>query len=209
VAEKKLASFWMIRHALVAPEALSFLYGRNDVPLCDHALATQGARYAALAARLPVDADWVVTPLSRTRLTAEKIFAGGYGTRDMLVEPGLVEQDFGDWQGRKIEEFNDRPVDQRHPFWPVAAAEQPPGGESFVEMIERVGRTIERLANIHQGRNIVAVSHGGAIRAAIAYAMGLSAHQALTMSVENLSLTRLEYHGENWRFVSLNEQLST
>ncbi len=42
------------------------------------------------------------------------------------------------------------------------------------------------------------VSHGGAIRAALAHALRLDADQALHFSVHNLSLTRLDRLPEGW-----------
>lgn len=206
--------FWLIRHALVTPEAQAILYGTLDVGLCSDTLSAESHRYRALAKRLPKDAVWLVTPLSRTRLTAETIMAAGYGDVPSIVEPALIEQDFGAWQGLPMQDFARRPAHLAHPFWPVGAGETPPEGEGFGAMTERVGEALHRLAETYPDRDIIAISHGGAIRAAIAYAMGLTAHQALSLSVENLSLSRLQYHsngnegGGNWRFVSLNEQLS-
>lgn len=200
--------FWLIRHALVHPQALNFLYGTNDVAICDTTMAADTNRYAALAARLPRDARFIATPLSRTQLTAAAIFAAGYPAQTLDIEPDLIEQNFGEWQGTPIGTFNNRAADQRHPFWPIAAAEIPPGGESFTDMITRVGAVLDRLTN-EPGENIIIISHGGAIRAAIAHALGLSAHQALCLSVENISLTRLEHNGADWRLISLNEQLLT
>ena len=43
------------------------------------------------------------------------------------------------------------------------------------------------------------VSHGGAIRAAVAYALDVHPDNALHLSIHNLSLTRLERHPEGWR----------
>ena len=198
--------FWLIRHALVAPESLSILYGSLDVPLCAATRVADGPRYAAIADRLPRDAVWLVTPLSRTRLTADSIMEAGYGTIRADVEPALIEQDFGAWQGLPMRDFAKRP--SQHPFWPVGGDEEPPDGETFAAMRDRVGDALERLAKVHTGRNIVAISHGGAIRAAIAHALDLSAHQALSLAVDNLSITRIERHRHAWRFVSLNEQIS-
>jgi broad specificity phosphatase PhoE len=197
---------WLIRHALVAPEALTFLYGTQDVAVCAVTMAADTHRYAALAARLPRQARLVVTPLSRTQLTAEAIFAAGYPEREWEVDAAFIEQDFGDWQGQPMQQLNDRPALNRHPFWPIAAAETPPGGESFAEMMARVGAGMERLA-ADGDEDVVVISHGGAIRAAVAHALGLSPHQALSMSIENISLTRLEHNGADWRLISLNEQL--
>ncbi len=198
---------WLIRHALVHPDAMTYLYGTNDVPVCGATMAAETHRYAALAARLPYPARLIVTPLSRTRLTAEALFAAGYPAQAPEVEPAFMEQNFGDWQGTRIVEFAARPALARHPFWPIAAAETPPGGESFEDMIRRVGAALNRLAE-DADDDVIVISHGGAIRAACAHALGLSAHQALSLAVENISLTRLEHNGSDWRLISLNEQLS-
>jgi broad specificity phosphatase PhoE len=200
---------WLIRHALVAPEALTYLYGANDVPICEVSMTAHASRYAALAARLPRPAQVVVTPLSRTRLTYHALIRAGYPEQQPRVEEAFIEQDFGHWQGRAIAEFNNRVVADKHPFWPIHAAETPPGGESFQDMIHRVGEGMERLSSSYPDHDVIVISHGGAIRAACAYALGLDPHQALSLSVENISLTRLERQEDAWRLISLNEQLST
>ena len=41
----------------------------------------------------------------------------------------------------------------------------------MAEVIGRVGAAMERLAETHAGRDVVIVSHGGAIRGAIAHAL--------------------------------------
>ena len=82
--------FWMIRHALVDENARAMLYGTLDVELCPTSLIAQVPSYAALAGRLPRPARWVVTPLSRTRRTAQAIFAAGYPEQPLSVEPDLI-----------------------------------------------------------------------------------------------------------------------
>lgn len=202
-----LHRFWLIRHALVHPAALTCLYGVNDVPICEVTMATDAPRYAALAALLPRPARLIATPLSRTQLTAAALFRAGYPRTRLELEADFVEQDFGDFQGRPIGDFEDRPAHERHPFWPIHAAETPPNGESFEAMIRRVGGALERLAAAAEG-DFVVFSHGGAIRAACAHALGLTPHQALSLAVENVSLTRLDRNEAGWRLVSLNEHLA-
>jgi broad specificity phosphatase PhoE len=74
----------------------------------------------------------------------------------------------------------------------------------MAEVVARVGATLERLAGEQAGHDVVAVSHGGTIRAAVAYALGIGADNALHLSVHNLSLTRLERHPTGWRVVCVN-----
>jgi broad specificity phosphatase PhoE len=75
----------------------------------------------------------------------------------------------------------------------------------MAQVVARVGATIEQLASRYHGQDVIAVSHGGAIRAAVAHAMGADAGAALHLAVQNLSLTILERHAEGWRVVVVNE----
>lgn len=198
--------FFLVRHALVEPSARTVMYGSMDVALCDIALQSEAASYRWLAARLPEAASWVVTPLSRTRATAAAIFAAGYAPATLAVEPNLIEQGLGEWQGLSHEAFSALLRHPPHPFWPHGAAEKPPGGESFDDVVARVGPTLDALARANPDGDVVVVAHGGSIRAAVSYAMGLTAHQALAFSIKNLSLTRLERHDQDWRVAAVNEE---
>lgn len=197
--------FWLIRHALVEENARATLYGTMDVPLCPEALEADVPMYRALAARLPRPAVWVVTPLSRTALTAAALFRAGYPEQAPAVEAELMEQDLGEWHGLTHARLPARLQLPAHPFWPLGGEEVPPRGESMAGVIVRVGRAMERLAGQHPGQDVVVVSHGGAIRAAVAHAIGIGADNALHLSVQNLSLTRLERSEAGWRVVCVNE----
>src|SRR3954463_16021320 len=109
--------FWLIRHALVEENARAMLYGVMDVPLCETTLLEQAPMYQALAQRLPRPAAWKGTPLSRTRRTAEALFAAGYPASELQVEPDLIEQSLGDWHGLAHDELPPRLVQPRHAFW--------------------------------------------------------------------------------------------
>ncbi len=196
--------FWLIRHAIVAENERTRLYGVLDVQLCPDSLVSQAATYRALASSLPRPALWFCTELSRTRRTAEAIFAGGYPQQPLTVEPNLIEQHLGEFQGLEHAALPARLTRPAHPFWPLSGSETPPGGESMAHVMVRVGRAMERLARSHAGRDLVMVSHGGAIRAAVGHAMGVDADAALHLSIQNLSLTRLDRLQEGWRVVGVN-----
>ena len=198
-------NFWLIRHALVEENARAVLYGVMDVPLCETTLLEQAPMYRSLARRLPRPADWIVTPLSRTRRTAETIFAHGYPAAELKVEPDLIEQSLGEWQGLPHAELPPKLALPKHAFWPLAGHELPPGGETMAQVIDRVGQTMERLAVEHARRDVVIVSHGGAIRGAVAHALQIGPDNALHMAIHNLGLTQLEHSRDGWRVVCVNE----
>jgi broad specificity phosphatase PhoE len=200
--------FWMIRHAIVEENARLRIYGNTDVELCPHSLEAQVSMYAALARRLPRPGDatvWLSSPLSRAQKTGAAIFAAGYPEQALTVEPGLIELDFGAWQGLSYQELPHRLTMPPHGFWPIAGDERPPGGESMADGIARVGSVMERLARSYAGTDVVALTHGGAIRAAVAHGLRVGADNALHLSVENLSLTRLDRLDQGWRVVCVNE----
>ena len=182
------------------------MYGTMDVGLCELALRQEAAAYRWLAARLPQPARWLVTPLSRTRATAAAIFAAGYPEAPLETHPELIEQDLGEWQGLPHEVFAERLRHPAHPFWSIAVEERPPGGESFADVIDRVGPALDRLVVENAGGDVVVVAHGGSIRAAVAHAMGVGGLPVLAFSIKNLSLTRIEKVGRDWRVAAVNEE---
>jgi broad specificity phosphatase PhoE len=200
-----MTRFHLIRHAIVDPAARAILYGRMDVSLCPATLTAQAQAYRVIAARLPREAAWLVTPLSRTARTADAIQQAGYPATQPAIEPGLIEQDLGAWQGLAHADLPAHLTEPAHAFWPLGATETPPGGESMQDVVIRVGETLERLVETHPNQDVIAITHGGAIRAALAHATGAGAHAALHFAVANLSLTVLERFAEGWRIVCVNE----
>jgi broad specificity phosphatase PhoE len=203
-SEDESTRFWLVRHAIVDENARAIIYGTLDVELCPESLIAQEPMYAALARRLPLPARWLTSPLSRTQRTARAIFQAGYPEQALTIEPGLIELDFGDWQGKVHAEVPPLLTLPPHAFWPLSGYERPPGGESMADGIERIGATMERLAQACAGQDVVAVSHGGTIRAAVAHALKLDADTALQLAVQNLSLTRLDRLAQGWRVVCVN-----
>ncbi|HKY93737.1 MAG TPA: histidine phosphatase family protein [Kiloniellales bacterium] len=209
--EAKTTRWWWVRHAPVTVNE-GRIYGQTD-HICD---CSDEATFRALARALPGGALWVTSNLKRTKMTAEAIHPHLLARpMSMLEEPALAEQHFGDWQGRSYEELRQGKLGHWHRFWLAPAETVPPGGESFVTVMERVRAAVERLSQAHAGRDIVAVTHGGTIRAALALALGLEPEAALRLQVANCSLTRIDLvsgligshapgPGESWRVEFMN-----
>jgi len=202
--------WWWVRHAPVTVND-GRCYGQTDV-ICD---CSDAEAFATLARRLPKNAVWITSTLKRTHLTAEAIVRAGLVGPDpipgpgVLVEPELAEQHFGEWQGVKYTELPYKQGDSFHPFWLAPAHVAPPGGESFVELLARVTPAVRRLTREHAGRDIIAVTHGGTIRAALSEALGLAPEASLAINIDNLSLTRLDFFaeatgGHPWQVVAVN-----
>ena len=123
--------------------------------------------------------------------------------------PDLDEQDFGAWQGLTWNEVATERGGLAHKYWVAPAHVTPPEGESFVDVIERVTAAVTRRTTQHAGSDVVAVAHGGSIRAALALALGLDPERALAFSIDNLSITRIDHvegpaRGGAWRVAAVN-----
>jgi broad specificity phosphatase PhoE len=205
-----ITRWWWVRHAPVTVND-GRCYGQTDLP-CD---VSNTAAFEGLAKALPENAVWVTSALQRTHLTAAGIVRGGLAGPHpipgpgVVVEPELNEQSFGEWQGMKYADIAEMQAEAYHRFWLAPAHKAPPGGESFVTLVERVTRAIRRLTETYAGRDIIAVTHGGTIRAALAEALDLAPEAALAFTVDNLSLTRLERFdgpalGHGWKVGVVN-----
>ena len=161
-----ITRWWWVRHAPVAGQGRR-LYGQQDVPCA----AIDTAALGPLANRLPEDAAWVTSRLSRTRETARALLSVNGHAAEFGAEEDLAEQDFGEWQGLTWDEIEARQPAASNAFWRDPVGSAPPGGESFADVMARTKAVIERLTAVHAGGDIVAVAHGGTIRAAIALAL--------------------------------------
>ncbi len=197
--------WWLIRHAPV--HAGGRMYGQQDLD----ADTADGDTAAALAAWLPAGAVWLTTPLCRTRQTAAALEAHLPDTPEPTPVRALAEQHFGTWQGRTPAELMAEQPEAWRRFWAEPAASRPPAGESFADVVDRVGPTLATWSAAHPGRDIVAVVHGGTVRAALATALGVSPAHALAFAVGTWSLTRLDRipgaganGGPAWRIAAVN-----
>ena len=197
--------WYFIRHAPVDnPEGR--IYGASNPP----ANVSDLRSFEILAQRLPVNAVSVTSHLLRTHQTLESIENSGLKIKKPVIDKRLGEQDFGDWVGKTYDEAQKLFGDSYNQFWLAPVSEKPPNGESFLEVLGRVQACVRELTLKFKGKDIICVSHGGPIRAALALALGLTGDQAIAFSIDNLSTTVIDYmHPENgfhggWRVRGTN-----
>jgi len=147
-----------LRHAVTDWNAEGRLQGRADRTL------SPAGRAAAALWRLPAfAADWPVlcSPLKRAHQTALLM------RLRPTVAQALIEMDWGRWEGRTLADL------RREGGADFAAAEaagldmQPPHGESPRQVAARLSPWLERL-----GKDSVAVTHKGVLRALVHLATG-------------------------------------
>jgi alpha-ribazole phosphatase len=196
--------WWWVRHAPVRSDGGN-IYGQTDIA-CD---TSDVEVFEAVAKILPRNAIWIASNLMRTHQTAEAIWAAGFPRpAAMAKEKAFAEQHLGQWQGMNRAAFvASRPAGSH---WFADIKEPAPGGESFMDLYNRTKGAIERINAEHAGQDVIAVGHGGTIKAAVGLALGGLVEQGLAFDIDNVSVTRLDYFespGRSvWRLPFVNQQ---
>jgi broad specificity phosphatase PhoE len=126
-------------------------------------------------------------PELRTRQTA-----GLFGSAAEVVD-ALKDCDFGCWGGVRISELQKTAAEELQ-HWLVDPASAPHGGESLLQLEERIGAWLTALQSTPG--HIVAITHPFVIRAALTHV--LQGASSSLIDVEPLSAVELRFHGR-WR----------
>ena len=148
----------LLRHGAV--ETPNLLLGHTDARPTPAGIAACVHRSADVAFTRLITSD-----LSRAAQAAQAISnESGLCAR---LDPRWRELDFGAWDGKAPSQIEARALAR---FWDDPEAFPPPQGERWSALKARVGHAIAELAN----EDTLIVTHGGAMRAAVAYLCGLA-----------------------------------
>ena len=159
---------YLVRHGATSLTVEDRFAGSSEVDLSDDGRRQVGS----LAERLKdeqLDAIYA-SPLARTMETAQ-ILAAPHGLTPIL-EPGLREIDYGHWEGLTRAEV-ERNHAEEYAIWqedPFTIA--PAGGESGVNVLNRVLPIFRRIVETHRHRAALVVSHKGTNRLLVSSLLG-------------------------------------
>jgi alpha-ribazole phosphatase len=165
-----------VRHAPL-PHMEGICYGRLDAVPDAAAWSDAIGRLAGILPPYPM----VTSPSTRCATLARALHAHararGHDASPLRIDERLREMDFGDWEGLRWDAIPRASIDA----WNAdLAGHAPPGGESFAQLIERVGAALDALDRPH-----VVVTHAGVVRAAHCLA-GMPHAQAAAIAVPHL-----------------------
>jgi alpha-ribazole phosphatase len=132
--------------------------------LCRHAQPTNSDQPRLLADALkeiPLAAVYT-SPLPRA-VDTSKAIADAHQLVPIPVED-LREIDFGEVDGLEFDGF---PAELQAALLDDPLHARFPGGETYFELQQRICRAIDRIVAGHHGTTVAAISHAGAIRAAL------------------------------------------
>ncbi|SPM34232.1 Broad specificity phosphatase PhoE, partial [Mycobacterium rhizamassiliense] len=109
-----------------------------------------------------------------------------------ITEPLLADLDCGRWRGSALDAVD--PAELRQ--WLTEPASAPHGGESVVDILERVEGWLESLTD--NALRTVAVTHPAVIRAAILVALKAAPQSFWRIDVKPVSPVALHFRGNRW-----------
>jgi glucosyl-3-phosphoglycerate phosphatase len=191
----------LVRHGQSEWNAGRVLQGQADIPLSLLGRQQADALAPFVAALNPCRV--VTSDLVRATETAARL-----GFPDARREKRLREIDVGRWQGRTIADLQAEDA-AAYQGW-RAGTHRPEGGELWDEFAGRTAAAVHDEAG-QGGKTLLAVCHGGVIRALLNRLMGLSPKQIIPVAPASLTALRLNGDAQgarlelfNWRPTTLD-----
>ncbi len=191
-----------VRHGETAWNVDARIQGQLDIQLNDTGRWQARCVGQALASE-PLSAVYS-SDLGRAHETARAI-ADAAGI-PVIAHTGLRERRFGIFEGKTFDEIHQTWPDHAHnwkkriPDW-----EPPQGGESLLQLRERVTRTVSDLASRHRGEQIAVVAHGGVLDTLYRIATGQDVNSPRTWQLPNGAINRLLWTPEGFTLVGWSD----
>lgn len=174
-----LPQIYLARHGETEWSLTGKHTGRSDIPLtprgegnaCQLAQRLVGLSFARV----------LTSPLSRARRTCE---LAGFGA-EAVVDPDLIEWDYGEYEGRRTAEIR-----VERPDW-YLFRDGCPGGESLQAVGQRADRVVSRLQAA--AGDLLLFSHGHFLRILAARWLGLAVADGRLLSLGTASLSAIGY----------------
>jgi len=161
--------FWLVRHGEIEDSARGRCYGSLDVGLSPNGRRRM-ARVAEMLQDEPIAA--VFSSPRRRALESAGVIAAARACPCEVV-PALREIDFGDFEGLGYDEIAARYPAEYQRWMEEPAKVTFPNGENFPLLRARVLDAFGTLAEQRAGETVAVVTHGGVIRALLAWALGM------------------------------------
>jgi len=188
----------ILRHGETALSIEKRFSGRGDAELTDRGQA-QAAAAAARLANLGVEVI-VSSPLRRTRQTAEAV-AAKVG-KEIVVEDGFAETNFGEWEGLTFGEVGKQAPEQLRE-WLANPNVAPPGGESMTATGLRVAAARQRVIEQYGERRVLIVTHVTPIKLLLRDALDGPLHTVFRVHIDPASLSMIDWRPEGAPVVRL------
>ncbi len=186
-----------VRHGQTAWNRAARIQGHTDIGLDEH--GQWQARQLAQALSDEAIAACYASDLSRARETAQAVATLHQLPVRSLA--GLRERCFGNFEGRTWSQLETAHPDETQAWRKRVPDFAPPGGESLLQLRERVVNTVSELAARHPGEQVLMVAHGGVLDILYRAATRLDLQAPRSWELPNTAINRLLWTPEGLTLV--------
>ena len=192
----------LVRHGETEWNREEHFRGHADVPLNEAGLnqaKRTGERVAAQWRPVAIYSS----PLSRAVKTAEAV--AWHFSLMVQVHPGLIDIDYGQWQGLTPGEAKERWPEAINAWYNAPHKALIPGGETLDELRRRAEETVKDLATRHEGDTIALVGHTVINRVIMLSVLGLRNDHFWRLRQDTCAINVFEVDEGVFTIVSLND----
>jgi len=189
----KMTEIILARHGETEWNVAEVFRGRIDVEL-NEAGMKQAELLAAHLSDLEIDAVYS-SPLKRALKTAEMI--ASYHKLDVEIAPGLIDFNYGEWQGLPHQEVKDKYKELYAGWIKNPHQAKMPGGESLAEVRKRAVGVVDSAVAKYEG-TIVLVSHRVVNKVLICALLGLDNSHFWNIRLDTCGITTFAYENEQF-----------
>lgn len=191
---------FLIRHGENAWTERGALAGRTPAVALNEKGQAQAQQVAERLREQPLAAVYS-SPLLRCLQTARPLAAALQ--LPVLVEPGILEVDYGEWRGGDLRELGKRPEWQLVQIFPGGF--RFPGGETLREVQSRVVAALERIRTRHEGQAVAVYAHGDVLRTSLAYYLGTPLDLFQRIQIGTASVSLVAFHRFGPSILTMND----
>jgi probable phosphoglycerate mutase len=192
----------LVRHGQTEWNVTERFRGRADIPL-DAAGLAQAERTADRIAGEWTPAAVYSSPLLRALATAKAI-ARPFSLQPQ-AEPGLIDIDYGKWQGRSPEEVRGGWPELLQAWYETPHRVKMPEGESLQDLKARGLKAVRAIGARHDGATVVLVGHTVINRVILLGVLGLGLGRFWNLRQDTCAINAVEMEGNRFVLVSMND----
>ena len=184
----KMTQIILVRHGETEWNVKEVFRGRIDVELNETGVK-QAQLLAEYLSDLRIDAIYS-SPLRRALATAEII--ANYHKLNVVITPGFIDFDYGEWQGLSHQEVRNRYKELYTQWINHPDRVRMPAGESLDEVRKRATSVVDRVIAKYEG-SVVLVSHRVVNKVLICALLGLDNSHFWNIRQDTCGITSFTY----------------
>jgi alpha-ribazole phosphatase len=187
-------TLYLIRHGATEGNHEKRYKGSIDVPISQEGLEQVAKAAGFIRTDLQGSELTAVytSPLSRA-VDSARIIAGPFGI-EPVIDDNLKERHFGVWEGMTFAEIRKKYPDEFNKWADNPLEHSPVGGESTIEVADRIMPVVESIISRHDGEAFAIVGHGGINRIIICRLLGIPLEHMFRIEQDNAAVNIMKFY---------------